>query len=78
MISCCNCELKFAFKNIIVYFYHTASFYDVITVGAFTAYAQKFRHGGLKRLMKQVKDSSAEDSTSKTRLEKVKYLWNCA
>ena len=25
--------------------------------------------------MKQVKDSSAEDSTSKTRLEKVKQMW---
>ena len=28
--------------------------------------------------MKQVKDSSADDSTSKTRLEKVKYLWSYA
>lgn len=31
--------------------------YDVITVGAFTAYAQKFQHGGLHRLLNQLKSA---------------------
>lgn len=36
---------------------HKKCVYDVITVGAFTAYAQKFLHGGLYKLLNQLKNA---------------------
>lgn len=32
--------------------------YDVVTCGAFTAYPQKYRQGGLRRMMKQASEST--------------------
>ncbi|KAK3099607.1 hypothetical protein FSP39_006978 [Pinctada imbricata] len=42
---------------------NTTGWYDIITVGAFTAYAQKYKQGGLKRLLNQMRDSYTPDST---------------
>lgn len=36
---------------------HKKCVYDVVTVGAFTAYAQKFLHGGLYKLLNQLKNA---------------------
>ncbi|XP_077559215.1 inositol polyphosphate-4-phosphatase type I A-like isoform X2 [Haemaphysalis longicornis] len=36
---------------------HKKCVYDVVTVGAFTAYAEKFQHGGLHRLLNQLKNA---------------------
>ncbi|XP_077518421.1 inositol polyphosphate-4-phosphatase type I A-like isoform X2 [Amblyomma americanum] len=36
---------------------HKKCVYDVVTVGAFTAYAQKFQQGGLHRLLNQLKNA---------------------
>lgn len=36
---------------------HKKCVYDVVTVGAFTAYAQKFLHGGLCKLLNQLKNA---------------------
>ena len=56
----------------------TAGWYDIVTAGAFTAYAQKYKHGGLRRLLNQMKDSYTPDSTlSKvTKMERACALVN--
>ena len=48
--------------------------YDTTTVGAFTAYAHKFKHGGLRRLLRQLREHVAEDEDGQTRLEKVNQI----
>ncbi|KAJ8298355.1 hypothetical protein KUTeg_024886 [Tegillarca granosa] len=42
---------------------HTTGWYDNITVGAFTAYAQKYKNGGLHRMLRQLKNTYNQDST---------------
>ena len=34
--------------------------YDTITVGAFTAYSHKYKHGGLRRLMQQLQENTSQ------------------
>lgn len=41
----------------------TAGWYDIITVGAFTAYPHKYKHGGLRRMLQQQHDLLAADAT---------------
>lgn len=43
--------------------YFSAGWYDNITVGAFTAYAQKYKNGGLHRMLKQLKNTYNQDNT---------------
>ena len=45
--------------------------YDITTMGAFTAYAQKYKHGGLRRLLKQVKENTGDTTDARTRLQRV-------
>lgn len=40
----------------------------MITVGAFTAYAQKYKHGGLSRLLSQLQDSYSTENNTVTNL----------
>lgn len=50
--------------------YWAGACYDIITVGAFTAYPHKFKHGGLRRLLQQLKEHVTEVEEGKTRLER--------
>ncbi len=50
--------------------------YDCFTVGAFAAAAQKFRHGGLRRLIRQLRDQLTAENTEETRLEQVYHVLN--
>ena len=60
------------------------AFYDVITVGVFTAFALKYKHGGLRRLRLQLSQQQrqsvpAADSaapTSKNRTDEWKIIEN--
>ncbi|XP_014663108.1 PREDICTED: type I inositol 3,4-bisphosphate 4-phosphatase-like [Priapulus caudatus] len=36
--------------------------YDILTVGAFTAYSQRYKHGGLQRIIKHFKDACIKTS----------------
>ena len=45
------------------YFYFSADFYDIITVGAFTAYPHKYKYGGLRRMLQQQQDIFTSDGT---------------
>ena len=45
--------------------------YDITTMGAFTAYPQKYKHGGLRRLLKQVKEHTGDTTDARTRLQRV-------
>ncbi|XP_048772482.2 inositol polyphosphate-4-phosphatase type I A-like isoform X2 [Ostrea edulis] len=47
---------------------NTTGWYDMITVGAFTAYAQKYKHGGLSRLLSQLQDSYSTENNTVTNL----------
>lgn len=47
---------------------NTTGWYDAITVGAFTAYAQKYKHGGLSRLLSQLQESHSTENNSVTNL----------
>ena len=46
--------------------------YDITTVGAFTAFAQKYKNGGLRRLLQQLRDSLG----SQRRQETHNRLWD--
>ena len=50
--------------------------YDIMTVGAFTAYGQKYKHGGLRRLLQQLRDISREYEDGRTRLDTVTEIIN--
>ena len=39
---------------------NTNSFYDITTVGAFTAYVLKYKHGGLRRLQSQLQEVTGQ------------------
>ena len=56
----------------------TTSWYDVVTVGGFTAYAQKYRHGGLAKLLQQQKEYYSADGTlsKSAKLDKACQLIN--
>lgn len=41
-----------------------AGFYDVITVGAFTAHSHKSKNGGLIKLLQQLKDSPTRSTSN--------------
>nr|XP_022326682.1 type II inositol 3,4-bisphosphate 4-phosphatase-like isoform X3 [Crassostrea virginica] len=47
---------------------NTTGWYDTITVGAFTAYAQKYKHGGLSRLLSQLQESHSTENDTVTNL----------
>ena len=47
-----------------------------MTVGAFTAYAQKYKHGGVRRMLQQLKDFSKEYEDGRTRLDQVNEIIN--
>ena len=53
-----------------------AACYDVTTVGAFTAYAQKYRHGGLRRLLKQMKGTCSESVEGQNKIERINAILN--
>lgn len=55
-----------------------ASCYDVVTVGAFTAYAQKYKNGGVAKMLQQQKEFYSADGTlsRNTKLEKACQLIN--
>ena len=55
-------------NNGILWFCWTAGWYDTITVGAFTAYAQKYKHGGLSRLLSQLQESHSTENDTVTNL----------
>lgn len=57
---------------------HTTGWYDNITVGAFTAYAQKYKNGGLHRMLRQLKNTYNQDSTlgGATKVQKACNLVN--
>lgn len=63
-----------AIKNFLITSYFSTSlnclagWYDAITVGAFTAYAQKYKHGGLSRLLSQLQESHSTENNSVTNL----------
>lgn len=48
------------------FFFNSAGTYDVITVGAFTAGALKYRHGGLRRMIQQLEQRSSRVGKDKT------------
>ncbi|VDI01179.1 inositol polyphosphate-4-phosphatase [Mytilus galloprovincialis] len=56
----------------------TTSWYDIVTVGAFTAYAQKYKHGGLMKLLQHQKEFYSADGTlsKNTKLDKACQLIN--
>ncbi len=47
-----------------------------MTVGAFTAFAQKYKHGGLRRLLKQLREHLSENIEGKNKMEKVNEILN--
>ncbi len=53
-----------------------AAFYDMITVGGFIAFAQKFKHGGLKRIMRQIRNPTIDITSGKSRLDRVSIWCN--
>ncbi|XP_071124608.1 inositol polyphosphate-4-phosphatase type I A-like isoform X14 [Mytilus edulis] len=56
----------------------TTSWYDIVTVGAFTAYAQKYKHGGLMKLLQHQREFYSADGTlsKNTKLDKACQLIN--
>ncbi|XP_069129846.1 inositol polyphosphate-4-phosphatase type I A-like isoform X1 [Argopecten irradians] len=42
---------------------NSTGWYDIITVGAFTAYPHKYKHGGLRRMLQQQHDLLSADAT---------------
>ncbi len=50
--------------------------YDITTVGAFTAYAQKYKHGGVRRLLKHMREHFSENIDGKNKIEKVNEILN--
>ena len=47
-----------------------------MTVGAFTAYSQKYKHGGLRRLIRQLRDSIADQQEDSQILDTINELMN--
>ena len=50
--------------------------YDIMTVGAFTAFAQKYKHGGLRRQLRQLYATLNHTSDGRTTLVNVTALLN--
>ena len=50
--------------------------YDICTVGAFTAYAQKFRQGGLRRMLRQLRDNVPDTEDGGNHMERLNAVLN--
>ena len=47
-----------------------------MTVGAFTAYTQKYKRGGLRRLLQQMREYSSENLDGRNKMEQVSEILN--
>ena len=50
--------------------------YDFTTVGAFTAYAQKFKHGGLRKMLRRMREVFSENLSGKPKLDSINEVLN--